>query len=154
MELTLARRVYTPESTTGAIVRVRDGSHACYTVEDHFPDPYVKTPGRTAIPEGVYLIDMHTISPKYGRIMPRIYNVVTPDGAKVIRSADGKVEFRGVLIHTGNDAADSEGCVIVGRKLGVNRVDESVLAYNALMSEFAAAVRSLEPMYLAVKRAS
>lgn len=153
MELTLARRVYTAESTTGEIIRVRDSSLACYSIEDHYPIPYVKTPGRTCIPEGIYLIDMHTVSPKYGRIMPRIYNVVTPGGDKVIRSADGKVEFRGVLIHTGNKADDSEGCVVVGRKLGVNRVDESRLAFNALEAELTEAARSLEPMYLHVKRA-
>lgn len=152
MELELPRRIYTPVSTTGEF-RLND-QHLCYTVEDHYPVPYVKTPGRTCIPEGIYLVDMNTVSPRFGKVMPRLYNVVTAAGEKVIRSPDGKVEFQGVLIHTGNTADDSEGCIIVGRKLGVDRVDESVLAFNALMPYLIQARDNREPIYCAVKRAA
>lgn len=71
----------------------------------------VKVAALTAIPTGTYTINMNTISPKYslkswyfsncrGGKMPRIENVPG---------------WPGVLIHPGNTAADSEGCILVGK---------------------------------------
>lgn len=138
MELTLIRRIFTPKATTGELFI--DGKRECFTVEDHYPTPYVKTPRVTAIPVGVYTVAMHVPSPKYkGKLMPRLFNVSTPDGRLLVCSADRKVTFEGVLIHTGNTADDSEGCIIVGAKLGVNRVDDSVIAFGKLYPKLVAA---------------
>lgn len=150
MELTLTRRIYTGTATTGELAI--DGKFECFVVEDRYPTPYVKTPGVTAIPEGRYEI-LITASPKFGRDMPLLFNVKSPDGRLLVCSADRKVSFEGVRIHTGNTDKDSEGCLIVGRKLGVNRVDESVLAFNALFPKLAAAKARQERMFITISRA-
>lgn len=141
MELTLLRRIYTKDATTGELLI--DGVHQCYTCEDFYPTPYVKTPGKTAIPEGRYQVTIEKsprFSAKAGKdvFLPRLHNVPG---------------FSGVLIHSGNTAADTEGCVLVGRKLGVNRVDESRLAMADLQPKLQAAQDRAEIMFITIKRA-
>jgi len=68
-----------------------------------------KIKGLTAIPTGVYGVLMNVISPKYSKKkfflnlckgrMPRLSNVPG---------------YEGVLIHTGNSAKDTDGCILVG----------------------------------------
>lgn len=69
----------------------------------------IKIKGLTAIPTGVYAISLNTVSPKYSKKkffmdlckgkMPRVLNVPGYDG---------------ILIHTGNSAKDTDGCILVG----------------------------------------
>ena len=92
------------------------GEHLCDTLEDtdrglsqDMSEAEIKTHkvhGQTAIPTGEYRIDMRTISPRFKRILPRLIAVKG---------------FQGVLIHSGNTAADTEGCILVGenRKVGM-----------------------------------
>lgn len=140
MELTLSRRIYTAEATTGELLI--DGKHQCYTVEDHYPTPYVKTAGVTAIPEGRYQVTVER-SPRFSAragkdvLLPRLHGVPG---------------FSGVLIHSGNTAADSEGCILVGRKLGINRVDESRLAMADLQPKLQAAQDRGEKIFITVQR--
>lgn len=113
-ELTLTRSALTTDSTTGQWSK-HDRSHLCHVVEDVYRGDDLKTkkvPGKTAIPCGRYRL-RYTFSPKFGRKMWLV---------------DGVPFFSGIRVHTGNDAGASEGCLIVGRKLGFKRVDESVLA--------------------------
>ncbi len=98
----------------------------------------VKVPGETAIPAGRYELDI-TWSPKFKRDLPLIFNVTLPDGRRLVRSADGKVQFEGVRIHTGNDADDTEGCLITGRVRHVDQVLESKLAFDPLFAKLVAA---------------
>lgn len=137
MELTLTRRIYTREATTGELAI--DGVRQCFTVEDNFPTPYVKIPGKTAIPEGRYRVSIER-SPRFSAMaghdvfLPRLHDVPG---------------FEGVLIHSGNTADDTEGCLIVGRTLGVNRVDESRLALADLQPKLQ---KAQGPIYITVKR--
>ena len=88
----------------------------------------IKVKGETAIPTGTYELSMRHISPKYSRkkafaftggVMPRLLNVPG---------------YEGVLIHSGNTAADSEGCILVGENKAVGKVLNSMATFKALWS--------------------
>nr|AIF26678.1 hypothetical protein [uncultured bacterium fosmid pJB83B9] len=102
-----------------------DGKFICNTLEDAVRG--VKIPGITAIPAGLYEIDMATVSPKFmSRLWARPYNGIVPR----LKNVPG---FEGILIHPGNNAADTDGCILVGRNTEVGRVLQSVETYFLLM---------------------
>ena len=113
MELRLERKWFTPKSTIGELSI--DGTVQCFTLEDVFREGdifAVKVPGATAIPEGTYDVVV-TLSQRFKTELPEVLGVRN---------------FTGVRIHSGNTAADTEGCVLVGRTRGVDSVGESRLA--------------------------
>lgn len=85
--------------------------------------------GKTAIPTGVYRIDMNTVSPKF-----RDRSWARPWGGKIPRLVNVP-GFEGVLIHTGNTDRDTLGCILVGQNSIVGKVVNSVDTFNKLMSE-------------------
>lgn len=90
------------------------GFFVCHMLEDTFrPSPEKKIPGETCIPVGVYNVEI-TDSPKFGRPMPLIWNVLTPDGRKLVVSADGSQKFEGVRLHSGVTIDHTEGCPLTG----------------------------------------
>lgn len=85
-----------------------DGEYFCDTIEDKvrdlnkngvFDNGEVKVKGKTAIPYGQYEIAW-AYSQRFKRYTPRLLNVNS---------------FDGVLIHAGNTAQDTEGCIILGQ---------------------------------------
>lgn len=113
MKLKLVRDTFTKKSTTGKLFV--DDTFECYVLEDVVrtgPKVY----GETAIPEGIYEITID-YSPKYDRPMMHILSVPG---------------FEGIRIHSGNVAADTEGCLLVGRMRRSNWVGESKLAMASL----------------------
>ncbi|MEG2228457.1 MAG: DUF5675 family protein [Odoribacter sp.] len=113
----MQRRFFAPDYTIGTLSI--DGARFCDTLEDKNRDSNkdgdlndpgeCKIYGETAIPFGVYPVTV-TISPKFGRELPRLHNV--PD-------------FDGVLIHRGNTAADSAGCILLGENKAKGKVINS-----------------------------
>lgn len=95
MRLTLKRFSFLEEATIGRLSL--NGKGSLFTLEPKVRE--IKVPGKTAIPEGIYLVTIDW-SPKFNRLMPHINNVPN---------------FQGVRIHYGNTDADSEGCILVGR---------------------------------------
>lgn len=94
MELHLKRRYLGPDYTIGSLLV--DGRYFCDTLEDTVRP--AKVPGRTAIPAGRYKVVVNR-SPRFGRDLPRLLDVPG---------------FEGILIHRGNTAADTSGCILVG----------------------------------------
>lgn len=88
-----------------------------------------KVYGKTAIPTGTYKIDMNTISPRF-----KNRSWAKPWGGKIPRLINVK-GFEGVLVHPGNTAEDSTGCVLIGQNSVVGKVVNSVNTFNKLMTE-------------------
>lgn len=88
-----------------------DGEFFCNTLEDVVRDlpKEKKVYGKTAIPAGTYKV-VYNWSPKFSRNLPRLLNVPY---------------FDGILIHPGNTAVDSAGCILVGKNTSVGRLSES-----------------------------
>lgn len=88
-----------------------DGKYYCDTLEDTVRDldKEKKVYGKTAIPYGTYKV-VFNWSPKFGRNLPRLLNVPA---------------FNGILIHPGNTADDSAGCILVGKNTAVGRLTSS-----------------------------
>lgn len=140
MKLTLKRIALRSEYTIGKLYV--NGEYVADTIEDtvrdldkdgKFANGEVKIPGKTAIPYGRYEITMKVKSPKYSNFtkyswakkydgyLPRLLNVP---------------HFEGVLIHAGNTAADTEGCICVGLNKVVGRVVDSVNTFSRLMDDY------------------
>jgi hypothetical protein len=109
MKLRVERLWKKPAYTVGRLFV--DGKLFCDTLEDTVRDlsNEKKVYGKTAIPYGEYKV-IYNWSPKFGRNLPRLLNVPA---------------FEGILIHPGNTADDSAGCILVGRNTEVGRLTES-----------------------------
>lgn len=98
----------------------------------------LKVKGATAIPIGTYRIDMQTRSPRFGRVLPRLISVKG---------------YAGVLIHSGNTAADTEGCILVGENRERGKVLNSRATLERLLVFLRAAQAEGEEIELTITRA-
>ena len=89
-----------------------------------------KVYGKTAIPTGTYEVDMNTISPKF-----QARSWAKPYGGKLPRLI-GVKGFEGVLLHVGNTASDSSGCLLVGKNSIKGMVTDSTKTFMSLMSKY------------------
>ena len=120
MNLRLIREPSALGTTLGVLFV--DGHYECFTLEDELRED--KIPGETAIPPGRYRVVI-TPSQRFQRDMPLLMNVPG---------------FAGVRIHSGNVAADTEGCILVGRDRGVGMVLQSRVAFASLFAKLEAAL--------------
>ncbi len=116
LELLLARRDFTPERTIGQLYVTPE----CWTLEDAVRNG-AKITGETAIPPGRYQIAI-TKSARFGRMLPILLDVPG---------------FDGIRIHSGNTAADTEGCILVGNEREGNAILQSRLAMEKLQPKIA-----------------
>jgi hypothetical protein len=86
--LTLIRDVKGDKAILGKLYL--NGAIVCYTLEN----------SAKAIPTGVYLVQ-NSKSPKFKRELPLLWNSGVPSS-------------RGIRMHRGNTAKDSQGCILVG----------------------------------------
>ncbi|MBP1592995.1 MAG: hypothetical protein H6Q12_13 [Bacteroidetes bacterium] len=104
MKLELRRIALKPTYTIGKLYI--DGEYFCDTCEDKVRPRGEKIPGETGIPAGTYKVIVN-VSPKFKRLLPRLLNVPG---------------FDGILMHRGNTAKDSSGCILVGENKKVGMV--------------------------------
>ena len=113
MKLKLERKYFKDTYTIGNLYV--DGSFFSNTLEDKnrdvnkngkFDNGEAKVYGETCIPFGTYRIVVN-MSPKFKRELPRLLDVPS---------------FEGTLIHRGNTAKDSAGCILVGENKAVGKV--------------------------------
>lgn len=126
MKLKVVREIKTDISTIGSLF-IND-VFFCYTLEDKDRGLkqsdsllFIQTKkifGLTAIPSGTYKLTVNQ-SPKFKRMLPRILDIKG---------------FDGVLLHRGNSANDSLGCILLGYKKGENSIFESTKAENDLVN--------------------
>lgn len=137
MKLELKRRFKGPNYTIGSLFI--NGVYECDTIEDvdrGLTDSMSveeikakKVYGETAIPTGTYKIDMNTVSPKFkDRSWAKFC------GGKLPRLLDVK-GYEGVLIHVGNKAEDTLGCILVGDNKIKGQVINSTVAFQELYGE-------------------
>ena len=93
-----------------------------------------KVYGETAIPTGTYNVAMNVVSPKYSAV--KWYKDLC--GGKMPRLLDVP-GFDGILIHPGNTAIDSCGCILVGRNTKVGQVTQSRDTFKKLYRKMKAA---------------
>lgn len=135
MKLTLKRIALKPTYTIGKLYV--DNHYFCDTLEDKVRDLNKdgdlndvgegKVAGQTAIPYGTYKVTTNVQSPKYSQrasyawckgYLPRLLNVP---------------HFEGILIHAGNDATHSAGCILVGENKVVGKVINSMETLKRLV---------------------
>ena len=126
MELRVKRVALKSDYTIGRLYV--NGEYVCDTLEDAVRD--TKIYGKTAIPCGTYKITMDVVSPKF-----KDRSWAKPYGGKLPRLI-GVKGFDGVLLHVGNTASDSSGCLLVGKNSIKGMVTDSVNTFNRLMNDY------------------
>jgi len=139
MELIVKRKWKKDKYTIGQLYI--NGKYFCDTLEDKdrglsndmsLSDIMKKKQyGVTAIPYGTYKVDMNTVSPKYAA---RNAQYTRPYGHKMPRILNVK-GYDGVLIHPGNTANDTLGCLLVGKNTVVGKVMNSQATWKQLMDK-------------------
>lgn len=138
MKLTLRRIAKKDTYTVGKLYI--DGVYFCDTIEDKDRGLYqkqdiqelrkIKVPSKTAIPTGIYKISLNIVSPKYST--KKIYQEICKGKVPRLLNVPG---YEGVLIHIGNTAEDSAGCILVGQNKVVGKVINSTETFRKLYSK-------------------
>lgn len=115
-----------------------DGEYFCDTIEDKdrgLTDKMTveeikkkKVYSETAIPIGTYEVTLNVVSQKFGK---KVFYYNNANNGKLPRLLNVK-GFDGVLIHAGNTAEDSMGCILVGKNKAVGKVLESQATFTKL----------------------
>lgn len=153
MELILKRKYLKDDYTIGHLYV--DGQWFCDTLEDKVRDLNKdgdlndegegKVYGKTAIPYGKYEVTLDVMSPKYsvrsaylwcGGYLPRLLDVP---------------HFDGILIHAGNTANDSAGCLLVGENKVKGRLINSMATLKRLYPKLKSASDRGEEIWMTIE---
>ena len=141
MRMRIERIQLDPEVTIGDWFC--DGEHVGYSCEDAVreqpgvPVAEWKVHGRTAIPYGSYQVEV-TMSPRFKRLLP------------LLRDVPG---FAGIRIHPGNDALDTEGCLLPGLARNPKGVGQSRLAFDDIFIRITRALAAGEEVWIDIVKA-
>lgn len=139
MELLLKRIAKKKEYTIGKLYI--DNKYFCDTLEDTDRNlkqsmseseiKKIKIPGKTAIPIGIYRINMNVVSPKFGS--KAFYKAVCNGKIPRLMEVPG---FQGILIHSGNGSSETDGCLLVGKNKVIGKVLESQNTFTRLVRDY------------------
>jgi hypothetical protein len=129
--LELARLEESSEGTFG-VLRL-DKQVFCMTLE---PQDLLNKPNESSIPAQQYLCERWR-SPKYGRTW-------------IVKDVPGRT---GILIHPGNLAEDTEGCILLGESVGKLRGTRAVKNSGKTFNNFMIATADEEVLHLTIKEA-
>jgi len=121
------------EYSTGTAER-----YFCDTLEPTWRDyknGAYKVKGRSAIPEGRYAVVI-SFSPKFKQWLPILLGVP---------------KFDGIRIHAGNTAADTEGCILVGKNKLIGQVVDSRIWLHRLKQKIVEAKSRGETVWITIK---
>lgn len=132
MELELLRVENTKDHTIG-VLRIKDTQiEIARTMEDAWKD---NARNISCIPKGTYKVVRHT-SPKYGNCF-MVSNVPNRDY---------------ILIHAGNYATDTEGCILLGESVATNVAGKRMVTNSKVtVSKFMNLMREVSEFTLTVK---
>ena len=135
MKIEVQRRFKGDQYTIGTMYI--DGTKFCDTLEDRVRDltSEAKVMHHTAIPAGIYEVVLNH-SPRFKRDLPRLLAVP---------------HFDGILIHRGNTAADTSGCILVGENKVKRRVINSTQYEVDLVKRCRAATLRREKITITVR---
>ena len=143
MEIQLKRIARKPTYTIGRLSI--NGHYICDTLEptdrgleqnmtlDEIKS--VKIKGKTAIPAGRYKVIM-SYSPKFKKTLPLLLNVPA---------------FSRILIHAGNTAKDTQGCILCGKNIVVGKVLYSTTLTQIIIKIINKRVSYHAPVYITIK---
>lgn len=153
MEILVKRIAKKPSYTIGKLYV--NGKLFCNTLEDTdrgldqsmSPDEIArkKIKDKTAIPTGTYRITLDVVSPRFskklgyrwcGGKLPRLLNTVG---------------FSGVLIHSGNTAEHTSGCILVGDNRVKGKVLDSMDTLKKLYKVMQDAKKKGEDIYITIE---
>lgn len=150
----LLKRIARKEAYTIGRLSI-DGNYVCDTLEDrdrgltsHMSDAQIcgmKVHGQTAIPTGRYIVDMKTVSPRLGN-RPQ-YKFCQGKLPRLI----GVPGYSGVLVHCGNTAKDTDGCILVGENKKVGMVMNSTQTLKRVYPLLQAADKRGERIYITIE---
>lgn len=154
MVITVDRKWKLSTYTVGRLLI--DGVFFCNTMEDtdkglksSMPSEEIKKikkAGITAIPSGTYKVRMDIVSPKYS-VKSWYYKNCHQGRLPRLENVPG---FSGILIHPGNTAADSEGCILVGKNDVKGMVTKSKEYFLELYNKMYAAYLKKEEITIVV----
>jgi hypothetical protein len=141
VNLTVQRSPSVDGFTLGALLI--EGVRECWTCEDEVreipgaPVEKWKVPGKTAIPSGRYRVIID-FSKRFSRLLPLLLCVPG---------------FGGIRIHPGNDADDTDGCILPGSIRLSTGVAQSRLAFEALFAKIQAGLQGAGEVWITIENA-
>lgn len=129
MKVDLVRIEQGPEGTFG-VMRL-DGRAYCVTLE---PPDMGNRENISCIPAGRYIC-RRVASPRFGQTF----------------EVDGVLDRNHILLHPGNVADDTHGCILLGKHFGLLRGDRAVLNSGATFADFMRQCSDVEEFSLVVE---
>ncbi len=135
-------RLYIQKRVDDEFLAGTENQYFCDTLEPTWRDyrnGAYKVKGRSAIPEGRYAVVI-SYSPKFKQWLPIL-----------LGGPEFNKQWQGIRIHAGNTAADTEGCILVGKNKLVGQVVDSRIWLHRLKNKIVEAKNRGEAVWITIK---